>query len=696
MNKVLEAILSDIKNLIKIDNPKKFILSNIPYLSFFYIGNIFSKHINSYVGGDIIDRLMVGISDIGTLSYIPSLNPRDLLVGISVAAIVKLIVYSKGKNKKKYRQGKEYGSARWGESKDIAPYIDPKFENNVLITNTERLTMNSRPKNPKYARNKNVLVIGGSGSGKTRFYVKPNLMQMHSSYVVTDPKGTLVLECGKMLYENGYDIKILNTINFKKSMKYNPFAYLRSEKDILKLVQTIIANTKGDGEKAGEDFWVKAEKLYYTALIGYIYYEAPEEEKNFKTLLDMIDASEVREDDETYMNPIDRLFEALEKKDPSHFAVKQYKKYKLAAGKTAKSILISCGARLAPFDIRELRELMSEDELELDKIGDRKTALFVIISDTDDTFNFVVSIMYSQLFNLLCDKADDVYGGRLPVHVRCLLDEFANIGLIPKFEKLIATIRSREISASIILQAQSQLKAIYKDHADTIVGNCDSTLFLGGKEKTTVKELSETLGKETIDLYNTSETRSNQKSFGLNYQKTGKELMSQDEITVMDGGKCIYQLRGVRPFLSDKFDITKHKNYKLLEDYDKKNLFDVEEYLTNRDKVKLKSSYKINRLNIWFYGESKMCENRNSSLIILNINGEQFILESDTELTRDKKNYIEAICETMYDESNEWYEDIYDMSPYDIAELFEKKVKEEVGITVTFKAIDLEVSILED
>ncbi|EPV21649.1 VirD4-like conjugal transfer protein, CD1115 family [Streptococcus agalactiae] len=598
MNRVLEAILSDVKNLIKIDNPKKFILSNIPYLSFFYIGNIFSKHINSYVGGDIIDRIMVGISDIGTLSYIPSLNPRDLLVGISVAALVKLIVYSKGKNKKKYRQGKEYGSARWGESKDIAPYIDPKFENNVLITNTERLTMNSRPKNPKYARNKNVLVIGGSGSGKTRFYVKPNLMQMHSSYVVTDPKGTLVLECGKMLYENGYDIKILNTINFKKSMKYNPFAYLRSEKDILKLVQTIIANTKGDGEKAGDDFWVKAEKLYYTALIGYIYYEAPEEEKNFKTLLDMIDASEVREDDETYMNPIDRLFEALEKKDPSHFAVKQYKKYKLAAGKTAKSILISCGARLAPFDIRELRELMSEDELELDKIGDRKTALFVIISDTDDTFNFVVSIMYSQLFNLLCDKADDVYGGRLPVHVRCLLDEFANIGLIPKFEKLIATIRSREISASIILQAQSQLKAIYKDHADTIVGNCDSTLFLGGKEKTTVKELSETLGKETIDLYNTSETRSNQKSFGLNYQKTGKELMSQDEITVMDGGKCIYQLRGVRPFLSDKYDITKHKNYKLLEDYDKKNLFDVEEYLKNRDKVKLKSSYKINRLNI--------------------------------------------------------------------------------------------------
>lgn len=474
--------------------------------------------------------------------------------------------------------------------------MDEKFQNNILLTQTERLTMNGRPANPKYARNKNVLVIGGSGSGKTRFYVKPNLMQMHSSYCVTDPKGTIVLECGKMLEDNGYEIKILNTINFKKSMKYNPFAYIRSEKDILKLVQTIIANTKGEGEKAGEDFWVKAEKLYYTALIGYIWYEAPREEMNFATLLDMIDASEVREDDETYMNPIDRLFEALEKREPTHFAVKQYKKYKLAAGKTAKSILISCGARLAPFDIRELRELMSEDELELDTLGDRKTALFVIISDTDDTFNFVVSIMYSQLFNLLCDKADDVYGGRLPVHVRCLLDEFANIGLIPKFEKLIATIRSREISASIILQAQSQLKAIYKDNADTIVGNCDSTLFLGGKEKTTLKELSETLGKETIDLYNTSETRSNQKSFGLNYQKTGKELMSQDEITVMDGGKCIFQLRGVRPFLSDKFDITKHKNYKLLEDYDKKNLFDIESYMKRKGKAKLNRETVITRV----------------------------------------------------------------------------------------------------
>ena len=597
-SKILNEIIKDIKNVFKIRDKKKFVLENLPYLLFFYIGNIFASHVNSYVGGDIIDRILVAFSQIDTLKYIPSLKIKNLIPGLILSVVIKLILIQKKKKAKKFREGREYGSARWGNEKDIEPYIDKKFENNVLLTQTERLTMNNRPKNPKYARNKNVLVIGGSGSGKTRFFVKPNLMQMHSSYVVTDPKGTLVLECGKMLERNGYEIKILNTINFKKSMRYNPFAYLKSEKDILKLVQTIIANTKGEGEKSTEDFWVKAEKLYYTALIGYIWYEAPKEEQNFTTLLAMIDASEVREEDENFKNAVDYMFEALEKEKPNHFAVKQYKKYKLAAGKTAKSILISCGARLAPFDIRELRELMSEDELELDKIGDRKTALFVIISDTDDTFNFVVSIMYSQLFNLLCDKADDVYGGRLPVHVRCLLDEFANIGLIPKFEKLIATIRSREISASIILQAQSQLKAIYKDHADTIVGNCDSTLFLGGKEKTTVKELSETLGKETIDLYNTSETRSNQKSFGLNYQKTGKELMSQDEITVMDGGKCIYQLRGVRPFLSDKFDITKHKNYKLLEDYDKKNLFDVEEYLTNRDKVKLKSSYKINRLNI--------------------------------------------------------------------------------------------------
>ena len=592
-NKIIGSIVADIKGMFKIQDKKSFIKQNLPYLVFFYIANIFSKHVNSYIGGDIIDKIFVALRDLKTISYIPSLKLNDILSGLIFVAIIKLIIYEKGKNRKKFRQGKEYGSARWGNSKDIEPYIDPKFENNVLITNTERLTMNSRPKNPKYARNKNVLVIGGSGSGKTRFYVKPNLMQMHSSYVVTDPKGTLINECGKMLYDNGYEIKVLNTINFKKSMKYNPFAYIRSEKDILKLVQTIIANTKGEGEKAGEDFWVKAEKLYYTALIGYIFYEAPKEEQNFATLLDMIDASEVREDDETYKNPVDRLFEALEQKDPQHFAVKQYKKYKLAAGKTAKSILISCGARLAPFDIKELRSLMSEDELELDKTGDRKTALFVIISDTDDTFNFVVSIMYSQLFNLLCDKADDVYGGRLPIHVRCLLDEFANIGLIPKFEKLIATIRSREISASIILQAQSQLKAIYKDNADTIVGNCDSTLFLGGKEKTTLKELSESLGKETIDLFNQSETRSNQKSYGLNYQKLGKDLMSQDEITVMDGGKCIYQLRGVRPFLSEKFDITKHKNYKLLEDYDKKNLFDVENYLKNKDKLKLKANDKI-------------------------------------------------------------------------------------------------------
>jgi len=593
---MIDKILKDIKGLFKVQDKAKFLKQNIPYLAFFYIGNIFSHHVRVYTGGDVIDKIFQGILELNTMSFIPSIHVADILMGVGVAALIKFVVYTKGKNAKKFRQGKEYVSARWGTRKDIEPYMDEKFQNNILLTQTERLTMNGRPANPKYARNKNVLVIGGSGSGKTRFYVKPNLMQMHSSYCVTDPKGTIVIECGKMLEDNGYEIKILNTINFKKSMKYNPFAYLRSEKDILKLVQTIIANTKGEGEKAGEDFWVKAEKLYYTALIGYIFYEAPREEKNFATLLDMIDASEVREDDETYMNPIDRLFEALEKKEPTHFAVKQYKKYKLAAGKTAKSILISCGARLAPFDIQELRDLMKEDELELDTLGDRKTALFVIISDTDDTFNFVVSIMYSQLFNLLCDKADDEYGGRLPVHVRCLLDEFANIGLIPKFEKLIATIRSREISASIILQAQSQLKAIYKDNADTIVGNCDSTLFLGGKEKTTLKELSETLGKETIDLYNTSETRSNANSYGLNYQKTGKELMSQDEITVMDGSKCIFQLRGVRPFLSDKFDITKHKNYKLLEDFDKKNVFDIEDYIKRKGKVKLNRNTVITRL----------------------------------------------------------------------------------------------------
>ncbi len=584
---MIEKIIKDIRGLFKVQDKAMFAKQNIPYLAFFYLGNIFSHHIRSYTGGDVIDKILQGLLELNRMSFFTSLYLIDIIMGIGTAVLIKFIVYTKGKNAKKFRQGKEYGSARWGNRKDIEPYMDEKFQNNILLTKTERLSMNGRPSNPKYARNKNVLVIGGSGSGKTRFYVKPNLMQMHSSYCVTDPKGTIVLECGKMLEDNGYEIRILNTINFKKSMKYNPFSYIHSEKDILKLVQTIIANTKGEGEKAGEDFWVKAEKLYYTALIAYIYYEAPKEEKNFATLLDMIDASEVREDDENYKNPIDRLFEALEKKEPRHFAVKQYKKYKLAAGKTAKSILISCGARLAPFDIQELRDLMSEDELELDCLGDRKTALFVIISDTDDTFNFVVSIMYSQLFNLLCDKADDVYGGRLPVHVRFLLDEFANIGLIPKFEKLIATIRSREISASIILQAQSQLKAIYKDNADTIIGNCDSTLFLGGKEKTTLKELSETLGKETIDLYNISETKSNQNSFAMNYQKTGKDLMSQDEITVMDGGKCIFQLRGVRPFFSDKYDITKHKNYSLLEDYDKKNRFDVERYIKRRGRVKL-------------------------------------------------------------------------------------------------------------
>nr|WP_243762007.1 type IV secretory system conjugative DNA transfer family protein [Lachnoanaerobaculum sp. Marseille-Q4761] len=545
------------------------------------------------MGGDILDKIFKAILEIGKISFIPSIHLIDIMVGIIVAALIKVIVYTKGKNAKKFRQGKEYGSARWGNSKDIEPYVDEKFENNILLTDTERLTMNGRPKNPKYARNKNILVVGGSGSGKTRFFLKPNLMQMHSSYVVTDPKGTVLIECGKMLEKNGYDIKVLNTINFKKSMHYNPFAYLRSEKDILKLVQTIIANTKGEGEKSSEDFWVKAERLYYTALIGYLYYEAPEEEQNFETLLAFIDASEVREEDENFKNAVDYIFDALEKEKPNHFAVKQYRKYKLAAGKTAKSILISCGARLAPFDIEELKNLMEYDEMGLDTIGDKKTALFIIISDTDDTFNFVVAMMYTQLFNLLCDKADDVYGGRLPVHVRCLLDEFSNIGQIPKFEKLIATIRSREISASIILQAKSQLKAIYKDNADTISGNCDSELFLGGKEGTTIKELSENLGKETIDLYNTSETRSNQKSFGLNYQKLGKELMSRDELKVMDGGKCILEIRGARPFYSDKFDITKHKNYKLLSDYNKKNAFDIEKYLRRRDKVNLKEEMRV-------------------------------------------------------------------------------------------------------
>ena len=566
---------------------KKLLILNLPYLLFVWLFDKVGAAVRLSPGADASAKLLhLGDGFTAAFSSItPSFHPADLLIGIAGAVIVRLIIYVKGKNAKKYRKGMEYGSARWGTAEDIKPYTDPVFENNIPLTQTERLTMNSRPKQPKYARNKNILVIGGSGSGKTRFFVKPSLMQMHSSYVVTDPKGTVLIECGKLLQRGGYRIKVLNTINFKKSMKYNPFAYLRSEKDILKLVNTIIANTKGDGEKSGEDFWVKAEKLYYTALIGYIWYEAPDEEKNFTTLLEMINASEAREDDEDFQNPVDLMFERLEEKDPEHFAVKQYKKYKLAAGKTAKSILISCGARLAPFDIKELRELMETDEMELDTIGDRKTALFVIISDTDDTFNFVVSILYTQLFNLLCDKADDEYGGRLPVHVRCLLDEFANIGQIPKFEKLIATIRSREISASIILQSQSQLKAIYKDNADTIVGNCDTTLFLGGKEKTTLKEISEILGKETIDSFNTSETRGRELSHGLNYQKLGKELMTQDEIAVMDGGKCILQLRGVRPFFSDKFDITKHPKYKYLSDADPKNAFDMEKHLRRRPAV---------------------------------------------------------------------------------------------------------------
>ena len=567
---------------------KKLLILNLPYLLFVYLFDKVGAAIRLSPGADASGKLLhLGEGFAAAFSSIaPSFHPADLLIGIAGAVIVRLAVYFKGKNAKKYRRGAEYGSARWGGAEDIKPYVDPVFENNVLLTQTERLTMNSRPKQPKYARNKNILVIGGSGSGKTRFFVKPNLMQMHSSYVVTDPKGTVLLECGKLLQQKGgYKIKVLNTINFKKSMKYNPFAYLRSEKDILKLVNTIIANTKGDGEKSGEDFWVKAEKLYYTALIGYIWYEAPEDEKNFTTLLEMINASEAREDDPEFQSPVDLMFERLEEKDPEHFAVRQYKKFLLSAGKTRSSILISCGARLAPFDIKELRDLMETDEMELDTIGDRKTALFVIISDTDDTFNFVVSILYTQLFNLLCDKADDVYGGRLPVHVRCLLDEFANIGQIPKFEKLIATIRSREISASIILQSQSQLKAIYKDNADTIVGNCDTTLFLGGKEKTTLKEISEILGKETIDSFNTSETRGRELSHGLNYQKLGKELMTQDEIAVMDGGKCILQLRGVRPFFSDKFDITKHPNYKYLSDADKKNTFDMEKHLRRRPAI---------------------------------------------------------------------------------------------------------------
>ena len=578
---------------------KKLLILNIPYL---FLGLFFTKlpqawrYSTGYEVSDKILHLTDGFS-IAFQNPLPSLHPQDLLFGILVAAIIRLAVYLKGKNAKKYRKGVEYGSARWGKAEDIRPFADPVFQNNVILTQTERLMMSSRPKNPKNARNKNVLIVGGSGSGKTRFWLKPNLMQCHSSYVITDPKGSIVVECGKLLEHEGYKIKILNTINFKKSMHYNPFAYIKSEKDILKLVTTLIANTKGEG-KAGDDFWVKAETLLYTALIGYIYFEAPEHEQNFSTLIEFINASEVREDDEDFKNPVDLMFDALEEKDPQHFAVRQYKKYKLAAGKTAKSILISCGARLVCFDIQELRELTAYDELELDTLGDRKTALFIIISDTDDTFNFLVSMAYTQLFNLLCDKADDVYGGRLPVHVRCLIDEAANIGQIPKLEKLMATIRSREISACLVLQAQSQLKALYKDNADTIIGNCDSMIFLGGKEKTTLKDLSETLGKETIDMFNTSDTRGSQRSYGLNYQKLGKELMSMDELAVMDGGKCILQLRGVRPFLSEKYDITQHPNYKYLSDFDKRNTFDIEKYLSTKLKPKLDEVYDVYEIDL--------------------------------------------------------------------------------------------------
>ena len=581
---------------------KKLVLTNIPYaLAAFYADRAFFLYRNS-PGEDMGNKLLYAMEHADRIfaGFVLSNNWKDLLAGIVVAVVLKVLVWQKQADAKKLRKGIEYGSARWGNAEDIKPYMSEDPWMNIPLTATEALTMESRPKQPKYARNKNIVVIGGSGSGKTRFFVKPSVMQMNCSMVITDPKGTLIEECGKMLakgppkrdkdgnvikdksgkvvYEP-YVIKVLNTINFSKSLHYNPFAYIRSEKDILKLVTTIIVNTKGEGEKASEDFWVKAEKLLYTALIAFIWYEGDEEEKNLNTLLDLLNESETREEDETYQNPVDMMFQELEERDPQHFAVRQYKKYKMAAGKTAKSILISCGARLAPFDIAELREIMSYDEMELDKIGDRKTALFLIMSDTDTTFNFVIAMLQSQLFNLLCDKADDVYGGRLPVHVRVIADEFANIGQIPQFDKLIATIRSREISASIILQSQSQLKAMYKDSADTILGNCDTTLFLGGKEKTTLKEMSELLGKETIDLYNTSETRSNQKSFGLNYQKTGKQLMTEDEIAVMDGGKCILQIRGARPFFSDKYDITKHKNYRLLADENEKNRYKVEKEL---------------------------------------------------------------------------------------------------------------------
>ena len=567
---------------------KKLILLNLPYLLFVYLFGKVGQAFRLAHGIDLSAKLLhIGQGFTAAFSSAaPSFHPLDLLIGIAGAVIIRLVVYSKQKNAKKYRKGMEYGTARWGTPADIKPFIDPVFENNVLLTQTERLMMSNRPKDPKNARNKNILVIGGSGSGKTRFFAKPNIMQLHSSYVITDPKGSLICEVGQLLQRAKYRIKVLNTINFSKSMHYNPFAYLRSEKDILKLVNTIIVNTKGEGAQSAEDFWVKSERLFYSALIGYIFYEAPEEEKNFTTMLDMINASEAKEDDSEFQSPVDLMFARLEEKDPEHFAVRQYKKFLLSAGKTRASILVSCGARLAPFDIRELRELMEYDEMELDTLGDRKTALFLIMSDTDSTFNFVIAILQAQLFNLLCDKADDVYGGRLPVHVRCILDEFANIGQIPQFDKLIATIRSREISASIILQSQSQLKAIYRDNADTIVGNCDTMLFLGGKEKTTLKEISEILGKETIDSFNTSENRGKEISHGLNYQKLGKELMTQDEIATMDGGMCILQVRGIRPFFSKKYDITKHPNYKYLSDADKKNAFDVERYIRTQRKKK--------------------------------------------------------------------------------------------------------------
>ncbi len=587
-NPIDQALTLVAKKFVKAGGTK-LLLKVFPYLLFGYFGNKMAYAYRVTEAPDFFNKLMGSLSNLGPAfeNILPSFNLADLLFGAVFGVGMRLVVYFKSKNAKKFRKGEEYGSARWGNAKDIEPYMDLNDpENNVILTQTEGLIMNGKPKGPKYARNKNILVIGGSGSGKTRFFVKPNLMQLHSSYVVTDPKGTVLLEVGQMLYDAGYEIKVLNTINFKKSMHYNPFAYIHSEKDILKLVNTLIVNTKGEGQQATEDFWVKAEKLLYQAYIGYIYYECVKEEQNFITLIDMINASETREDDENFKNAIDLIFEELEADEPDHFAVKQYKKYKLAAGKTAKSILISCGARLAPFDIKELRDLTEYDEMELDKIGERKTAMFMIMSDTDGTFNFILAMMQSQMFNLLCECADDLHNGKLPVHVRFLLDEFANIGQIPQFDKLIATIRSREISASIILQSKSQLKAIYKDNADTIEGNCDTTLFLGGKEKTTLKEMSEILGKETIDLYNTSDTRGNSPSYGLNYQKTGKELMSQDEIAVMDGGKCIMQLRGVRPFFSDKFDITKHKRYKELSDFDEKNLFDVEAFLSTKLKMK--------------------------------------------------------------------------------------------------------------